>query len=410
MRALPCIIAAALLASCAAQPVEPLTAAPIPTEPSPPEPATRVAFVEPTPPPEPPKPPPPGPPGITLSADATAQRTLTSTALLLAGLPDPASSSTLRDRASWKARTKRLAKQFDDHERSRLSAARSWADAQLVDVRGSSNWVFYPFGGPDALYPITLFPNARTIVMVGLEPAGSVPEVEGMKSADQDKLLQRTADQIAPLLRLSFFRTEDIQRGLRKQGVVPLLMAFVARTGHQVLQADSFVLRHDGSLTPAPSGDDATGARIIYRKQGEEPRSIVYFTHNLADGPFQDNPGLTAWVQQWEPPITFLKAASYLMHKDSFDGIRELILQRSSAVVEDDSGIPFEWFDRSQWDARVYGAYSGPIQIFAHYRQDDLADAFEGPAAHPLPFGIGYKFKPGTSNLIVAVRKPRSAH
>jgi len=241
--------------------------------------------------------------------------------------------------------------------------------------------------------------------MVGLEPPGSVPALESMKPADQDKLLQRTADQIAPLLKLSFFRTEDIQRGLRKQGVLPLLLAFLARTGHSVLQAEPFVLRHDGSTSPAPSGDDASGARIVFRKQGEEPRSIVYFTHNLADGPFQDNPGLTAWVQQWEPPITYLKAASYLMHKDSFEGIRELIVERSVAVVEDDSGVPFQWFEPSRWDLRVYGTYSGPINIFRHWMQDDLADAFEGPAAHPLPFGIGYKFKPGTSNLIVAVRK-----
>ena len=409
MRTLTSIIALTLIASCAVQPMEPLTAAPIPSEPSQPEPTTRVAFAEPAPAPEPPKPPPPGPPAISLSADAATQRTLTSTALLVAGLPDPDSSSPLRDRASWKTRSKKLTKQFDDHDRARLAAVRSWADAQLADVRGSSRWVFYPFGGPDALFPITLFPNARTIVMVGLEPPGSAPALESMKQAEQDKLLQRTADQIAPLLKLSFFRTEDIQRGLRKQGVLPLLMAFLARTGHQVLQAETFVLRHDGSTTPVPSGDDASGARIIFRKQGEEPRSVVYFAHNLADGAFQDHPGLTAWVSQWEPPITFLKAASYLMHKDSFDGIRELILDRSSAVVEDDSGIPFQWFESSQWDARVYGTYSGPIQIFARFMQDDLADAFGGPAAHPLPFGIGYRFKPGTSNLVVAVKKARSA-
>lgn len=41
---------------------------------------------------------------------------------------------------------------------------------------------------------------------------------------------------------------------------------------------------------------------------------------------------------------TYLKGASYLLHRNSFSLIRNIILDQSEQVIQDDSGVPFKWF------------------------------------------------------------------
>jgi len=60
-------------------------------------------------------------------------------------------------------------------------------------------------------------------------------------------------------------------------------------------------------------------------------------------------------------------------------------------VVEDDSGIPYRFFNQSAWDVRLHGAYNEPIDLFRNWRQDDLKLAFDSrPDVLPLDFAIGY--------------------
>jgi hypothetical protein len=58
------------------------------------------------------------------------------------------------------------------------------------------------------------------------------------------------------------------------------------------------------------------------------------------------------------------------------------------------------------WRCWFFGTYSGTLDIFAKYYQRDLHAAFAAPgAAAPLPFGTGYKWRAGESNLLLAVRQ-----
>ena len=100
-----------------------------------------------------------------------------------------------------------------------------------------------------------------------------------------------------------------------------------------------------------------------------------------------------------------LKAASYLMHSDNFSQVRGYLLTHSKVILQDDSGIPYRYFNRNKWDIQFYGRYIGPIPRFLKNGQLDLNK--DNNAAHPtyLPFSFGYQWKPSQSSLIVATPK-----
>jgi hypothetical protein len=75
-------------------------------------------------------------------------------------------------------------------------------------------------------------------------------------------------------------------------------------------------------------------------------------------------------------------------------------------VLQGDSGIPLRYFDPAEWDLRFYGTYTGPIALFSNCYQADMANLYrKGKDIQPLPFGIDYRHRARTSNLMFAVKK-----
>ncbi|MDP1760848.1 MAG: hypothetical protein Q8L43_01345, partial [Deltaproteobacteria bacterium] len=69
-------------------------------------------------------------------------------------------------------------------------------------------------------------------------------------------------------------------------------------------------------------------------------------------------------------------------------------------------GIPLRYFDPAGWDLRFYGTYSCPIALFSNCYQADMAAIYKGGQdIQPLPFGIGYRHRARTSNLMFASKK-----
>jgi hypothetical protein len=92
------------------------------------------------------------------------------------------------------------------------------------------------------------------------------------------------------------------------------------------------------------------------------------------------------------------------MHRDHFSEVRNFLLERSRLLLQDDSGIPVNRFDQALWQLRLFGHYSGPIGLFANRYQSKLAQLFEQGHVEPIEFGIGYRWRPQTSNLMLAVK------
>ena len=85
--------------------------------------------------------------------------------------------------------------------------------------------------------------------------------------------------------------------------------------------------------------------------------------------------------------------------------IRDQVLAHSVAVLQDDSGIPYHYFDAQPWRVQLYGDYSRPYGSFRWLEQKDLKKAYTTTGPKPLDFQIGYGFHKAPSNLLFAMKK-----
>lgn len=200
-------------------------------------------------------------------------------------------------------------------------------------------------------------------------------------------------------LKFSFFITNDMKGDLEQgdfKGVLPILESFIAFGGGTITNVAAF------------SPDDGLpGVEIHFRKTPDAPEQIVYYVQgDLSDDSVKSRPAVLQWAARFQPAVAYLKAASYLLHEPYFSRSRDFLLTRSSAILQDDSGIPLRDFRASgPWQLHFFGTFTTTLDLFNKYPQPDLVAAYRSAGALPLDFGTGYKWKQGESNLLLAVRQ-----
>jgi len=321
------------------------------------------------------------------------------------GLAGKKASGPWESTREWQDYQKGLDGNWSYLSRIRLNAMRTWGGSALSGLRGKTNTVFYPFSGPDALYAGTLFPNSKILLMAGLEPVGTIPDLAKIqKDGKLGPYLAQMKTSLFTILAASFFKTKDMKNDFNNQvmdGLMPAIIVFLARQGYPIDDIQYVVLTHDGSLHPHGQGSGAPGVQITYGAG----RTLLYFQADLGNDGLKDNPGFVRVMHRLAPGITYLKAASYLLYEDYFSTIRDAILDNSVGVVEDDSGIPFKDFKPAQWEIVPYGDYTGPIALFKDKYQPDLNEFYKKTPHDQLAFGSGYKFAASVSSLLVAKKK-----
>jgi hypothetical protein len=333
-------------------------------------------------------------------------------ALLIAGLNNPAGTlAAYEDQPAWVRHAKFIDHNWDRFTRGRLAPMRQWAAKELSSATAAT--VFYPFSGPDFVNVFALFPQAKTYLLIALEPVGEMPDFTAGKEQNFFPSLQRS---LYDLLHLDFFITKKMKSSIGKtelKGTLPVLMFFLAREQARVLDVQYWVMQPDGAIAESqaacpgdrPSG--IPGVRIVFTSPGStEKQTLYYFQFNLRNDSWERNQPFVAFLKNFGPMTSFTKAASYLMFKPHFSTIRQFILDQSLYVLQGDSGIPLRYFDPAEWDLRFYGTYAGPIALFSNCYQPDMANMYrKGQDIQPLPFGIDYRHRARTSNLMFAVKK-----
>lgn len=333
-------------------------------------------------------------------------------ARLLAGLPARESSVFralnadpvwIRHRAGFDADWKSLAT-------GRLPRMKQFQEERLGGFRDAR--VFYPFGGPDALTVTTLFPAASSYLMVGLEPAGTLPQPEKLDPERLDEELAAFRESLRTVIRTSFFYTKEMDesyRGKVTDGLLPTLLIFLVRLDNEITGVNFVRVDSEGKLRERPPGEripGRAGVEIRFRTAGGASKTLRYFPVNLINRHFDQNQDFRKFLAGQGRGVTFLKATSYLIHRNSFSMIRDHVLQYSDAILQDDSGVPYRCFDPAIWSVELFGRYTPPKTVFANREQADLMEAYEVPgAAKPLGFRIGYGASRGESNLLLARRK-----
>lgn len=299
----------------------------------------------------------------------------------------------------------------------KLKAMRAWASQELEPLQTAATTVFYPFSGPDVVNMYSFFPQAKTYLLIALEPVGTLPVF--MPGANEPFYTGLELS-LSELLQYNFFFTKVMANDLVKKemdGVLPVLLFFLGREQVQVLDVKYWLMLPDGTVTETLArggeklmGEGIPGVKIVFqRREGEPEQTLYYFRFNLQNSSWQSQPHFAAFLKDFGPFRTFLKAASYLMFKPHFSDIREFILEQSQMVLQTDEGIPLKHFDPQRWERRFYGKYSCPIQLFSNCFQPEMAGIYKnGQNSQPLPFGIGYHHRRHSSNLMLAIRKEKA--
>jgi hypothetical protein len=332
----------------------------------------------------------------------------------MAGLPVKKTSELypLTSSAAWQQFAANANQSWSKYHSTRTAKIEDWAHQELDSVRQNSPVVFYPFSGPDFLNATTMFPGSSTYVLVGLEPVGSVP---GRASLENPKLFNAIKTSLWSVLSFSFFSTNSMAvdlKSLELDGALPVVMLFAARTQHQVTDVRYVQLNSQGHLLPADSLTASVkhipGVEIQLRTASGLAKKVYYFSADLNDWKLtQTKAAILRHVRTLGPLATYVKSATYLMHKPYFSQVRNLILERSRYVLQDDSGIAIKYFKPADWKFIHYGTYRKPIPMFAKHYQPELIAAYRDSInqPRPLPFGTGYNWRVNDSNLLLATRR-----
>ena len=328
---------------------------------------------------------------------------------MIAGMSTPSNASlTPEQKAEWTRHARATDQEWKLLKARYLGKIDAWASENVKDA-AKDGVAFYPFGGPDAATLLAVYPAATEYIMIGLEPAGKLPDsIEGYTPEYWSGVRQSLRSAVA----LGFFKTEEMEEDFSGEGVggiTPVLLLYIARSGFTVEDVLPVQVTPRGGLVAAPDAPpvkrEVRGVTIFFSDAGGRQSKLTYLGLNLSDT-LKKRPDAMRYLQQLHGVKTLLKSASYLMHKPYFSTIRGIILKQSDVLVEDDSGIPFRFFHENEWNVQLFGTYTEPIKLFADWQQDDLKDAYSSPGIQTLGFGFGYRFKPDTSNVLLARRKP----
>jgi len=148
---------------------------------------------------------------------------------------------------------------------------------------------------------------------------------------------------------------------------------------------------------------DATHVEIHFvAASGGHERTLHYFCADLSNAGMGGRSAFLNFLRQNHPDAAYVKSASYLMHEEEFSAVRNFLLTQCSTIVQDDSGVPLRDFDTRRWSLHLYGTYVAPLDIFAKYYQQDMADLYGKTKTEPLTFGAGYHWSSKTATVIVA--------
>ncbi len=335
-------------------------------------------------------------------------------AKFLAGIPlsESAALASLQKSADYAAHVKELAKLTRHYDKQYFSKMRAWSAAELAPRIAMDRPVIYFFGGPDAVSPLALFPEAPVYLLGGLESVGDIAAPQTLTPEALAEGLKNIRESADVILAYGHFITKDMKTDLDRtafRGVLPLIYTFIALTGGEVVGSEFVGVNRDGSLLAAGSESKGglPGVKVTFRRAPGAGEQVMYYVQaNVADDALKTNDAVLKWAGGFGQGNVYLKAASYLMHETYFSRIRNFLLAQGAAVLQDDSGIPFRFFQDGSWRCWLFGRYAGTLEIFAKYHQADLVGVFSSSGgAVELPFGTGYKWRMGESNLLLAVRQ-----
>ena len=342
---------------------------------------------------------------------AQTQATLDQTARFIAGLPQLQAESpyTVHQRSEqWQKHSRSIAAHWERFSRIRLAKMEDWSADELQSAYDPSLTMLYPFSGPDFVSAHAFYPAAPRYIFFALEEIRPLPSLLELAPEAAYRTLRAVDRSLRDIYSKGYFITthmsQDLEApeeaALEATGVVPVFMVFMARTGHELLEAQRVMVTPGGELVPLAAAAPTQVNAIRFRFRDRDTariQELIYFSVNQHDEVLAEHPDYVRFLRSMGPTNTFMKAASYLLFGRTGEGFittRKIILERSQTLFQDDSGMPLKYLGPESWDRQLYGKYTPPISDFgASCYQEDLEALYEETPRSQikrLPFAMGY--------------------
>jgi hypothetical protein len=326
----------------------------------------------------------------------------------LAGM-EPSANSPLAELAkspAWKQYAASFDAEWKSLDANQISKVRAWSAENITQ---SEPVLYYMFSGPDYLYANAFFPNVKTYIMAGLELTGSIPDVKDITPYSLAGELYSIRASLGDLFHYGYFITRDMGSQLsraRLSGTIPVIYVFLARAGKTIHDVSLIALDKDGKVHPADEaglGNNATrGVKIVFAGADGNEQTLYYFRTDLSDGGVKTS-GFLQFCGTFGTGDALIKSASYLLHNNGFSAARDFLLNNTSAIAQDDTGIPLKYLNATEWQLHPFGQYVYPIRIFSGNYQPNLVELFRKNKATPISFSLGYHSN-RAPNLLLALK------
>ena len=269
----------------------------------------------------------------------------------------------------------------------------NWASKEIAYSGGKV--VFYPFSGPDFLTVERVYPNAERYVLVSLQKALKPSYPETMDAKQGQIFLKKLGNAWDKFGVLGYFRTEDLDEDQRNKesnlGVTTILMAFAARLGYEVIEIAPLQFNTTkGEWETLPESEPKwNSVRLSLKKDGRKV-TLDYLSMDLSDAGLKTQIQQQEWLQAMAGQPTLLKAASHLLQLPYFKILREMIINATPILVQDETGLEYKHL-RKIGKVDLYGNFVKPQVLFKTTQQKDLAEAYKAEKTkRKLPFAFSY--------------------
>lgn len=250
-------------------------------------------------------------------------------------------------------------------------------DFGVENLKDVGPHIFYPFGGPDATYPLLMFPNLEILTIVGLESAKEIKEFP-------IELSNGSLRNLSSLYKSSFFRTLNMAQDAIN--ITALILKQLENLG--VKEVSVIAIK-----------DRANAIEIKFTHLGKA-RTIRYYKAGLNNT--QIDLEFIKSIGKFDAVL--FKAASYLPHQKDFSIFRNLVLEHAKVIVQDSTGIPYKDL-KELYDLKLYGQYLRPYEFPSAPKQLDYKKFSEEKDNSKLKFFFGYGGGHVPSNVLIAIRK-----
>ena len=311
--------------------------------------------------------------------------------------------------------SKQLNQKLVEIGKSRLSPITNWNQTALKrNSKSDTTSVFYPFSGGDFLHVNSLYPNANHYVMMAQESVGSIPDMTKMDKVQTREYIEAADFILRDIYAKSYFITMNMIKDTKSSpvnGMLPVLLWSISKTGHTVTSVEELSVDESGKKTYTPFKVGVNAAKAVRITFGNKEKGILktltYYSCDISNSGIEKDKALAATLKSIPASNCFVKSASYLMHYETFTTIRNTVLDKAIYLVQDDTGIPYKYFDKSKFKMELYGNYVKPVSDFSeNLFQKDMAEAYKTKEfIGALTFSLGYHWQTKDQNQMIAIKK-----